>query len=52
MEQIIRDEEVATVIADEVPPWIIDPKSSKFYRFLTILITIALLAELVLIPLV
>jgi hypothetical protein len=40
------------VAADEMAPWIIDPKNSKLYRFQTFLITLALLAELVVIPLV
>jgi hypothetical protein len=33
IEQVKRDEEVAMLMEDEIAPWILNPKTSKFYRF-------------------
>jgi len=52
IEQIQRDEEVALIEADEMAPWIIDPLKSRFYKLQTFMLSLALLVELVFVPLV
>lgn len=39
-------------VVDEMAPWIIDTKSSYFYRLQCVVVSVALLLELILVPLV
>jgi len=47
-----REEEVELAVADEVAPWLIDPKSSYFFKLLSVINVFALQIELILVPLV
>ena len=47
-----REEEVELAVADEVAPWLIDPKSSYFFKLLSVINVFAQQIELILVPLV
>jgi hypothetical protein len=47
-----REEEVELALAEEIAPWLLNPKTSNLLKFQSIVISLALQFELILVPLV